>query len=67
MTAQDQNSIKNILKDHGYPLDSFYVGGTINHSSLGTKIEKLFLGEFNYLTPENSSKSFCTMLKLRYE
>jgi len=56
LIAQDQNSVKNILKDQGYPLDSFYVGGTINHSSLGTKIEKLFLGEFNYLTPENASK-----------
>ena len=32
--AQDQNSIKNILKDQGYPLDSFHIGGTINHSSL---------------------------------
>ncbi len=57
-TAQDKYSIKNILKDSGYSLDSFYVGATFNYSALNSnsKLEKIFLKEFNYLTPENASK-----------
>ncbi len=56
--AQDKNSIKNILKESGYALDSFYVGGTFGYNELDTnsKIEQLFLSEFNYITPENASK-----------
>ena len=56
--AQDKNSIKNILKESGYALDSFYVGGTFGYNALDTnsKIEQLFLSEFNYITPENASK-----------
>ena len=56
--AQDKNSIKNILKESGYALDSFYVGGTFGFNALDTnsKIEQLFLSEFNYITPENASK-----------
>jgi GH35 family endo-1,4-beta-xylanase len=52
--GQDNYSIKNIIRE--YPKDSFFVGGTLNHAELNSKIEKLFLKEFNYLTPENASK-----------
>ena len=57
-TAQDKYSVKNILKDSGYSLDSFYVGATFKYSALNSnsKLEKIFLKEFNYLTPENASK-----------
>ena len=52
--GQDNYSIKNIITE--YPKDSFFIGGSLNHSELNSKIEKLFLKEFNYLTPENASK-----------
>ena len=57
-SAQERNSIKNILKDSGYALDSFYIGGTFGYSELNTnsRVEQLFLSEFNYITPENASK-----------
>ena len=56
--SQDKYSVKNILKDSGYSIDSFYVGATFAYSSLNknSKVEQLFLDEFNYLTPENASK-----------
>ena len=52
----NEYSIKNILIENGYNLNSFYVGATLNHSQLNTPIEKLFLSEFTYSTPENCSK-----------
>lgn len=57
-SGQEKYSVKNILKDSGYALDSFYVGATFTYSALNknSKTEKLFLSEFNYLTPENASK-----------
>ena len=56
--SQNDNkySIKNILQDNEYDLNSFYVGATLNHSQLNTPVEDLFLSEFNYSTPENCSK-----------
>ena len=54
--SQDKFSVKNILLENEYSLDSFYVGATLNHSQLNTKIEELFLSEFSYSTPENCAK-----------
>ena len=54
--SQDKYSIKNILKDNQYSIDSFFVGATLNHKQLNTDVSKLFLREFNYSTPENCAK-----------
>ena len=56
--SQNDNkySIKNILQNNEYDLNSFYVGATLNHSQLNTPVEDLFLSEFTYSTPENCSK-----------
>ena len=54
--SQDKYSIKNILKENNYNLDSFYIGATLNHSQINTNVSKLFLSEFTYSTPENCSK-----------
>ena len=51
--SQNDNkySIKNILQNNEYDLNSFYVGATLNHSQLNTPVEDLFLSEFTYSTP----------------
>ena len=54
--SNDIKTVKNILSDGGYDLSRFYVGTALNTNQLNTKIEKLFLDEFNYSTPENSAK-----------
>ena len=54
--SQEKYSIKNILKENNYNLDSFYIGATLNHSQINTNVSKLFLSEFTYSTPENCSK-----------
>lgn len=54
--TQNKYSIKNILLENDYGLDSFFVGATLNHNQLNSNVEKLFLDEFNYSTPENCSK-----------
>ena len=42
-------------------LSRFYVGTALNTNQLNTNIEKLFLDEFNYSTPENSAKTvYCS-------
>ena len=54
--VENEYSIKNILIDNDYDLNSFYIGATLNHSQLNTPVEKLFLSEFTYSTPENCAK-----------
>ena len=54
--SQDKYSIKNILLNNQYSTDSFYIGATLNHKQLNSSVEKLFLNEFNYSTPENCAK-----------
>ena len=54
--SNDIKTVKNILSDGGYDLSRFYVGTALNTNQLNTNIEKLFLDEFNYSTPENSAK-----------
>ncbi len=49
-------SVKNILIENEYNVDSFFIGATLNHSQLKSPIEKLFLSEFTYSTPENCAK-----------
>ena len=53
---QIQKPIKEILVDKGYNPQQVYIGATLNHSHLGTEIEKLFLKDFTYSTPENCAK-----------
>ena len=48
-------SIKQLLKDAKVE-DKFYIGATLNHRQLGSSIEKLFLKDFTYSTPENCAK-----------
>ena len=54
--SQDKYSVKNILLNNQYSTDSFYIGATLNHKQLNSSVEKLFLNEFNYSTPENCAK-----------
>ena len=54
--SNDIKTVKNILSDGGYDLRRFYVGTALNTNQINTNIEKLFLDEFNYSTPENSAK-----------
>ena len=54
--SQDKYSIKNILKENNYSIDSFFVGATLNHKQINTPVSELFLNEFNYSTPENCAK-----------
>ena len=54
--SQEKYSIKNILKENQYSVDSFFIGATLNHKQLNTNVSKLFLREFNYSTPENCAK-----------
>ena len=42
--------------EFNYSKDSFFIGATLNHFQLDTEIEKIFLKDFNYLTPANSFK-----------
>ena len=48
--------IKDLLADNGYDANQVYVGATLNHQQLNTKVSKLFLDEFTYSTPENCAK-----------
>ena len=48
--------IKDLLADNGYDANQVYVGATLNHRQLNTKVSKLFLDEFTYSTPENCAK-----------
>jgi GH35 family endo-1,4-beta-xylanase len=48
--------IKNLLSDAGFDSNRVYVGATLNHSQLNTKVSELFLQEFTYSTPENCAK-----------
>ena len=48
--------IKDLLTNNGYDANQVYVGATLNHRQLNTKVSKLFLDEFTYSTPENCAK-----------
>ena len=48
--------IKDLMLEAGYDSNKVYVGATLNHSQLNTKVSDLFLKEFNYSTPENCAK-----------
>jgi GH35 family endo-1,4-beta-xylanase len=48
--------IKDLLRDAGFDSNRVYVGATLNHSQLNTKVSELFLQEFTYSTPENCAK-----------
>jgi GH35 family endo-1,4-beta-xylanase len=48
--------IKDLLANNGYDLNQVYVGATLNHRQLNTKVSKMFLDEFTYSTPENCAK-----------
>ena len=50
------DGIKDLLANKGYDPKQVYVGATLNHRQLNTKISKLFLDEFTYSTPENCAK-----------
>ncbi len=50
-----KESIKGLLKNN-FSTDSVFIGATLNHSQLGTNVERLFLKEFTYTTPENCAK-----------
>ena len=56
ISSQNNNNIKNIIEEFNYSKDSFFIGASLNHFQLNTEIEKIFLKEFNYLTPANSFK-----------
>jgi GH35 family endo-1,4-beta-xylanase len=51
-----QKPIKEILTEKGYDSEKVYIGATLNHRHLGTEIEKMFLKDFSYSTPENCAK-----------
>ena len=55
-TAVPTQGIKDLLSDKGYDGERVYVGATLNHRQLNTEVEKLFLKEFTYSTPENCAK-----------
>ena len=39
-----------------YDPNKVFIGATLNHRQLGTKVSELFLKDFNYSTPENCAK-----------
>ena len=52
----DNSGIKDLLASNGYDTERVYIGATLNHRQLNTKISRLFLKEFTYSTPENCAK-----------
>lgn len=50
-----KTTIKSLLRKN-YDTNKVYIGATLNHRQLGTFVEKLFLKEFTYTTPENCAK-----------
>jgi len=48
--------IKDLMLEAGYDSNNVYIGATLNHSQLNTKVSDLLLKEFNYSTPENCAK-----------
>jgi arylsulfatase A-like enzyme/GH35 family endo-1,4-beta-xylanase len=50
------DGIKDLLANKGYDPKQVYVGATLNHRQLNTKVSGLFLKEFTYSTPENCAK-----------
>lgn len=49
-------TIKSSLKFSNYNLENVFVGATMNHNQLDTKVSELFLKDFTYSTPENCAK-----------
>ena len=56
LVKMDNSGIKDLLTSNGYDTERVYVGATLNHRQLNTKVSKLFLDEFTYSTPENCAK-----------
>jgi endo-1,4-beta-xylanase len=53
--SDNRRTIREIMSDK-YPTDSVFVGATLGYKLLGGEVEKLFLREFSYCTPENAAK-----------
>ena len=53
---KSSGGIKDLLVNNGYDSERVYVGATLNHRQLNTKVSDLFLDEFTYSTPENCAK-----------
>lgn len=51
-----EKGIKDLISEKGYDPDQVYIGATLNHRQLNTKVSDLFLQEFTYSTPENCAK-----------
>lgn len=56
LTKMSSDGIKDLLVNNGYDTNQVYIGATLNHRQLNTKVSKLFLEEFTYSTPENCAK-----------
>lgn len=56
LVKKDSSGIKDLLASNGYDSERVYVGATLNHRQLNTKVSDLFLDEFTYSTPENCAK-----------
>lgn len=50
-----EQSVKSFLQSNYNP-NKVFIGATLNHSQLGTKVSELFLKDFTYSTPENCAK-----------
>lgn len=53
---ENRSGIKALLNEKEYDTNTFYVGATLNHMQLNTRVSDLFLKEFSYSTPENCAK-----------
>lgn len=51
-----EKGIKDLIFEKGYDSGQVYIGATLNHRQLNTKVSDLFLQEFTYSTPENCAK-----------
>ena len=51
-----EKGIKDLISEKGYNSEQVYIGATLNHRQLNTKVSDLFLQEFTYSTPENCAK-----------
>ena len=50
-----EQTIKSLV-ERKYDSDKVFIGATLNHRQLGTKVSELFLKDFIYSTPENCAK-----------
>lgn len=54
--VESRIGIKALIEERGLNASQFFVGATLNHMQLNTKVSDLFLKEFSYSTPENCAK-----------